>query len=92
MCSTKKYLKEKLNHTETIFKHQNSYPSWVIDKVFKWVQQIQQVPSNTTFEKENDNKKIHWLLLPYQGDKSCNIIKPMNKGVNKYFQITPKQK
>ena len=35
ICSTKKYLKEKLNHTETIFKHQNNYPSWVIDKVFK---------------------------------------------------------
>ena len=38
ICSTEKYLKEELNHIETVFKHQNSYPSWVIDKVFKQVQ------------------------------------------------------
>ena len=83
MCSTEKYLKEELNHIETVFKHQNSYPSWVIDKVFKQVQQAQQVPSNTANEKESDNKNIHRLLLPYQGDKGCNIIKSMNKCVNK---------
>ena len=38
ICSTGKYLKEELNHIETVFKHQNNYPSWVIDKVFKQVQ------------------------------------------------------
>ena len=32
ICSTEKYLKEELNHIETVFKHQNSYPSWVIVK------------------------------------------------------------
>ena len=83
ICSTEKYLKEELNHIETVFKHQNNYPSWVIDKVFKQVQQAQQVPSNTANEKESDNKNIHRLLLPYQGDKGCNIIKSMNKCVNK---------
>ena len=66
-----------------VFKHQNNYSSWVIDKVFKQVQQSQQVPSNTANEKESDNKTIHRLLLPYQGDKFCNIIKSMNKCVNK---------
>ena len=55
----KKYLKKALNHIETVSKHQNSYPSWVIDKLFKQVQHAQQVPSNTANEKENDNKKIH---------------------------------
>ena len=35
ICSTKKYLIEELNYIETVFKHQNSYPSWVIDKVIK---------------------------------------------------------
>ena len=83
ICSTEKYLKEELNHIETVFKHQNSYPSWVIDKVFKQVQQAQQVPSNTVNEKENDNQKIHRLLLPYRGDKGCNIKKSMNKCVNR---------
>ena len=63
ICPTEKYLKEKLNHIETVFKHHNSYPSWVIDKVFKQVQQAQQVPSNTANEKENDNKNIRRLLL-----------------------------
>ena len=72
-----------MNHIETAFKHKNNYPSWVIDKVFKQVQQAQQVPSNTANEKESDNKNIHRLLLPYQGDKGCNIIKSMNKCVNK---------
>ena len=28
-------------------------------------------------------KKTHQLFLPYQGDKGCNIIKSMNKCVNK---------
>ena len=44
-----------------VFKHQNNYPSWVIDKVFKKVQQAQQVPSNTANEKESHNKNIHQL-------------------------------
>ena len=50
-CSTKKYPKEGLNHIKNVFRHQNSYPSRVIDKVSKQVQQVQQVPSNTTNEK-----------------------------------------
>ena len=72
-----------MNHIETVFKHQNNYPSWVIDEVCKQVQQAQQVPSNTANKKESDNKNIHRLLLSYQGDKGCNIIKSMNKCVNK---------
>ena len=64
-CSTEKYLKEELNYIETVFKHQNNYPS------------------NTVNEKESDNKNIHRLLLPYQGDKGCHTIKSMNKCVNK---------
>ena len=66
---TEKYLKQELNHIEIAFKHQNSCPSWIIDKVFKQVQQAQQVPPNTANEKEKDKKKIHRLLLPYQGEK-----------------------
>ena len=89
-CSTEKYLKEELNHIEIVFKHQNSYPSWVIDKVFKQVQQAQQVPSNTANENESHNKNIHRFLLPYQGDKGCNIIKSMNKCVNKLLQNNTK--
>ena len=83
ICSTEKYLKEELNYIKTGFKHQNSYPSWFIDKVIKQVQQAQKVQTNTANENENDNKKIHRLLLPYQGDESCNIIKSMNKRINK---------
>ena len=64
-----------MNHIETVFKHQNNYPSWIIDKVIKQFQKAQQVPSNTTNEKENDNKKTHQLLLPYQGQEGCNIVK-----------------
>ena len=64
-----------MNHVETVFKLQSNYPSWVIHKVFKQVQQAQQVPFKTANENESDNKNIHWLLLPYQGDKGCNIIR-----------------
>ena len=81
--STEKYLKEELNHIEPVLKHQNNYPSWVIDKVFKQVQQAQQVPPNTANENESNSNNIHRLLLPYQGDKGCNIINSMNKCVNK---------
>ena len=82
ICSTEKYLKEELNYIKTVFEHQNKYPSWVIDKVIKQVQQAQKVPTNTANENEND-KKIHRLLLPYQGDAGCNIIKSINKCINK---------
>ena len=84
-----------MNHIETVFEHPNNCPSWVIDKVIKQVQQAQQVPSYTANEKESGNKNIYWLLLPYQGDKVCNIIKSMNKCVNKLLpniQIKPRQK
>ena len=70
----------------------NNYPSWVIDKVFKQVQQAQQVPSNTANEKESDNKNIHRLFLPYQGDKGCNIVKSMNKCVIKLLPNNTKVK
>ena len=90
ICSTEKYLIEELNHIETVFKHQNHYRSWVIYKVFKQVQQAQQVPSNTANEKECNNKNIHRLLLPYQGDKSCNIIKSKNKCANKLLPSNTK--
>ena len=79
-----------MNHIETVFNHQNNYPSWVIDKVFKQVQQAQQVPSNTANEQESQNKNIHRLLLPYQGDKGCNIIKQLTNVLTNYFQITPR--
>ena len=72
----------KKNYIETVFKHQNSYPTWVSDKVIKQVQQAEKVPTNTANENENGNKKIHRLLLPYQG---CSIIKSVNKCVNKLF-------
>ena len=49
-------------------------------KLFKHVQQAQEVPSN---EKESNNENKHRLLLPFQGDKGCNIIKSINKRVNK---------
>ena len=39
ICSTEKYLKEELNHIKAVFKHQNSYPSWVLDQVLKQIQQ-----------------------------------------------------
>ena len=44
---------------------------------------LSKVPSNTTNEKQSDKKNIHRLLLPYQGDKGCDVIKSMNKCVNK---------
>ena len=72
-----------MNYIKTVFKQQNSYSSWDIDKVIKQVQQAQKVPTNTANENENDNKKIHRLLLPYQRDESCNIIKSINKCINK---------
>ena len=33
--------------------------------------------------KKKHNKKIYQLILPYQGDEVCNIIKSMNKCVSK---------
>ena len=92
ICSTEKYFNKELSDIKTVFKHQNIYPSSVVDKVLKQVQQAQQVPYNTTNEKENDNKKIHRLLLPYQGNKDFNTIKSMNKCVKKLLPIEVKFK
>ena len=52
-------------------------------KIIKQVQEAQNTAINTANENENDIKKIHRLLLPYQGYEGCNIKKPMNKVVNK---------
>ena len=57
-CSIEKYYKKELNYIETVFKHQNSYPTWVSDKVIKQVQQAEKVPTNTANENENDNYHI----------------------------------
>ena len=58
ICSTKKYLEKELNYIETVFKHQNSYPSQVIDKVIKQVQQAQKVPTNTTKRQQENTSSV----------------------------------
>ena len=82
--------KRKQNYIDTAFKHQNIYPSWVIHKVITQIQQGQKYPANTVNGNENDNKKIQCFLLPCQGDEGCNIIKSLNKRVNKLFPKSTK--
>ena len=79
--STEKYLKEELNYIETVFKHQNNYLSLVIYITIE--QEAEKIPTNTANENENGNMKIHHILLSYQGDEGCYIIKSMNKCINK---------
>ena len=43
-------------------------------------------------KKKNDNKKIHRLLLPYQGNEDCSIIKLKNKCVDKLLPNNTKIK
>ena len=51
------FLFKELNQIEAVFKHQNNYPSCVINKVIKQVQQAQQVQCNTTNGKKNTTRK-----------------------------------
>ena len=60
MCDLYHY---ELNHTETVFKHQNSYTAWVIDKFFMQVQQAQQVSSNTSNEKKKRQQEYTSIVI-----------------------------
>ena len=44
--------------------------------------------STEIYLHENENKKIHCLLLPYQANEYCNIIKSINKCVNAKIEVT----
>ena len=79
ICSTNQYLKEELEHIQTVFHHRNNYPLWVINKV---IDDAKKVVSTDENDSTSDDK-IHCLILPYQGDKGSNLLKSMKRYVSK---------
>ena len=61
---SEEYLKEELNHIETVFKHQNNCPSWVINKLNKQVQQVFQYQVDEGFNIIESMNKRNNKLLP----------------------------
>ena len=82
ICLTDEYLKEELEHIGKVFHHRNKYPLWVINKV---IDDAKKIPSANENDASN-NEKIHRLMLPYQGDKGFNLLKPMKRYSKNFCQ------
>ena len=60
--------------------HQNNYPLWVTDKIFKEVKENHKVIQMNN-DESGDGK--HRSEQPYKGDKGTNILRSMEKYVRK---------
>ena len=80
ICSTDEYLKEELEHIQTVFHHDNNYPLWVINKV---IDDAKKVPLTNENNSSSSYYKIYRLMLLYQGDKGSNLLKSMKRYVSK---------
>ena len=64
--------------TYTVFHPRNNYPLWVINKV---IYDAKKVPLADQDFSSNNDKSFH-LMLPYEGDKSFNLLRSMKKFVS----------
>ena len=90
-------MEKELTHIRTIFRNTNGYPNWIVNQVYEQIKVKQRDPvpnskvsneneapqtSNQTIVKKHDNKKF-LLLVPYQGEKGEQVIKPVTKTVKR---------
>ena len=60
----------------------NGYPHFVISRVFKEIKE-KQLNQQNIFQKPNeDDKKVHSLILPYNGLKGGHVINIVKKRLN----------
>ena len=98
ICSTPSLLEKELTHIRTVFRNGNGYPNCMINQVvFKEIKPKQRDPlpnsnvsneveaaqtsEQTTVEKHDD--KTLFLMIPYQGGKGEQVIKPVRKSIKR---------
>ena len=86
ICSTDEYLKEELEHIQTVFHYRKNYPLWVINK---GIDDAKKVPSANE-NNSSSNDRIHHLMLPYQGDKGSQLSKSMKRYASKLLPAQTK--
>ena len=60
----------------------NGYPHWVIYRVFKEIKEKQLNQQNIAQKPDEDDKKVCFLILPYNGLKGKHVINTMRKQLN----------
>lgn len=79
ICSNDKLLKEELIHLEKCFAEVNGYPKWLLKQTFDSFNNNNNNRNdninNIVNENNSENRKIHTLKLPYQGEEGINLIK-----------------
>ena len=87
ICSNDKLLKKELDHLEKCFTKVNGYPKWLLKQTFE---SFSKEENNNTTNTDNDinennsnDKIIHTLKLPYQGDEGVSLIKSIKNATKK---------
>ena len=89
ICSNQSLLEKELKHLKNSFHKKNGYPMWMINQVMEKVKETNNTETTSANELdtlEENNDKLHSLILPYAGPKGKSIIKSMN---NNMQQILP---
>ena len=84
ICSNEKLLEDELNYLRNVFIKENDYPSKLVNSIIKIELEKnsgdqQEVTTNAT------NKQIQ-LVLPHAGKRGYNIIRKMNRQLNKHLK------
>ena len=84
ICSSERYLNEEIKSIESTFEKVNNYPKYVITQLkhevkLKHTQNMNIRRATINETTNNEQYKLHLLVLPYAGNKGEKILKSMNK-------------
>ena len=82
ICSTDQYLEIELKHTLSSFNEINGCPHCDMHRVFKEIKEKQLNQQNIAQKPDEDDKKVCFLILPYNGLKGKHVINTMRKQLN----------
>ena len=84
ICSNKKLLEDELNYLRNVFIKVNDYPPKLVNSIIKI-----ELEKNSSDQQEvttNATSKQIQLVLPYAGKRGNNIIRKMNRQLNKHLK------
>ena len=93
VCSDNQHLESKLSYLKKVFHNFNSYPHWFITKVINDVkndfnkQIVPLTPHIETTDSENNNIRKPMMILPYAGEKGCNLIKSLKENLQRVLPV-----
>ena len=73
-CSIDEYLRDELKYIRSTFNEINNYPHRVISKVFKEIKNKQAHQRNISLDKNDENQKQQFLVLPCKGHKGEKVV------------------